>query len=152
MTGDNYYPSARSAIHRLSGHFEKNIRSTQNQMISSLNKRCDIIIEDATITMHHWPLNGFAEWDKENGLKNFKLRGLPLEEQDRYHTEYKNIQQEILQLERYLIHDLQEKYGDNCFNKKIKKKPPTPQPKFNEVIAEMRKVVEYGKSNTIAPN
>ncbi len=23
MTGDGYYPSARSAIHRLNGHFEK---------------------------------------------------------------------------------------------------------------------------------
>jgi hypothetical protein len=32
MTGDNYYPSARSAMHRLAGHIEKAKPSTQNQL------------------------------------------------------------------------------------------------------------------------
>ncbi len=38
MTGDPYYPSARAAFHRISGHLELSSRSTQNQLQIALRK------------------------------------------------------------------------------------------------------------------
>ena len=38
MTGDPYYPSARAAFHRISGHLELSSSSTQNQLQIALKE------------------------------------------------------------------------------------------------------------------
>lgn len=113
MTGDGYYPSARSAIHRLSGHFERNTRSTQNQVSFAISKNEEINIEDARITMHHWPIEGFKPWNEP--LKGFKPEILDNLQSKKY-NKYKQERNKILKLEQYLIWLVKDKHGDNCFN------------------------------------
>lgn len=39
MTGDSYYPSVRSAFHRLGGHFDRAAHYKQNQLGAHIGKR-----------------------------------------------------------------------------------------------------------------
>lgn len=113
MTGDGYYPSARSAIHRLSGHFERNIRSTQNQVSLAISKNGKLNLEDAKITMHHWPIPGFEVWSEPlKGFKPERLKDLQRKKYKKYQLE----RNKILKLEQYLIWFVNSMHGDNCFN------------------------------------
>jgi len=38
MTGDSHYPSARSILHRLSGHIDLRKKSTQSQFLMRINE------------------------------------------------------------------------------------------------------------------
>ena len=99
MTGDNFYPSARSGIHRLSGHFDLSSRSTQNQLLKAI-KNNKIAIEQSQITMHHWSIDGFKPWEgslKEKTKDSFKGN-------EAYDT-YKEQQSKVLAFENKLIFD-----------------------------------------------
>ena len=66
MTGDPYFPSARSAFHRLSGHLELTANSTQNQLIIGIKEQMELKDEDFVnlqIKMHHFPISGFIKWN-----------------------------------------------------------------------------------------
>ena len=114
MTGDNYYPSARSAIHRLSGHFERAKKSTQNQMNIKLEKSEELNPEELEIKMHHWSIDGFKKW--EGSLKNFKPDQLSTKDKSSY-DEYKQKQREVLKLENALIHYLKNDLDVNIINR-----------------------------------
>jgi len=103
MTGDNFYPSARSAIHRLSGHFDLSVRSTQNQLLKAI-KNNKIDIEQSHITMHHWSIEGFKPWEgslKEKNKDSFK--------DNEAYDKYKEQQSKVLALENKLVFDFKEK-------------------------------------------
>lgn len=117
MTGDPFYPSARSAIHRLSGHFEKNINSTQNQVFNGIKSIKDIDLSLANISMHHWNINGFKPWGKP--LRNFNRNSLSENDKSRY-NEYLNKQKKVHELELHLINMIRNKIGDRCLNKQTR--------------------------------
>jgi hypothetical protein len=87
MTGDNYYPSARSAFHRISGHLELAGASTQNQLYKGIaglvgdrhrkeGKYSEKSWEDVNITMTSYPIGGYEElyWlDRRADEKGFKF-------------------------------------------------------------------------------
>ncbi len=118
MTGDNHYPSARSAIHRLSGHFDSSKRSTQNQLLKQLKER-KLNLDDLTITLHHWSIPGFDQWD--GPLRTFRAKELHGEKEKKYER-YKVVQKRVLQLEQYLIRQVKEQKGSYCLNKAIRRK------------------------------
>lgn len=144
MTGDNFYPSARSAIHRLSGHFEKSISSTQNQVNTALK---NIRGKGEKIIMHHWSISGFVKWDKT--LKNFnnaKINNFDLDEKEKYDS-YKKRQKEVLLFEKHLISSLNKEIGDNCLNKtssKIDDEYIVPN-EFKEIDKEIKAI--YNSEN-----
>jgi hypothetical protein len=103
MTGDNFYPSARSAIHRLSGHFDLSAKSTQNQLLKAI-KTNKIDIEQSQINMHHWSIEGFKPWEgslKEKTKDSFKG--------NKEYEKYKEQQSKVLAFENKLIFDFKEK-------------------------------------------
>jgi hypothetical protein len=115
MTGDNFYPSARSAFHRLSGHFDLTENSTQNQLLNALkDKGIDFEKEeDLTILMHHFAIPGFTKW--KVSLKGVKKENL---EHDSDYKAYKKLQQEVLALENTLIIDFKDKLLNKTAGKK----------------------------------
>lgn len=50
MTGDPYYPYARAAFHRISGHLELSSRSRQNQLRIALREN-KIVKDDMTMVV-----------------------------------------------------------------------------------------------------
>lgn len=79
MTGDNHYPSARSILHRLSGHIDLSKRSTQSQFLIRIK---DLFgkgeseyltlneLKSLHIKLHHWAITGFERWKGEMKLLN----------------------------------------------------------------------------------
>ena len=72
MTGDHHYPSARSILHRLSGHIDLSKRSTQSQLqgallkLFQLNKGESLSLKQLKtlrIKLHHWPIGGYQGWN-----------------------------------------------------------------------------------------
>lgn len=114
MTGDNYYPSARSAIHRLSGHFERAKKSTQNQMKIKLDSSKEIELDQLEIKMHHWSIPDFKKW--EGSLKNFRPNQLSTKDKSSYDA-YKKNQKEVLKLENALIHYLKKDLEVSIINR-----------------------------------
>jgi len=109
MTGDPYYPSARAAFHRISGHLELSSRSTQNQLQIALKEskivKDDKDLEKLNIKMHHFPIKGF------NRITD-KLLSTDTMIQLKRTPAYKNYQkqrQKILVLENALIFELKDK-------------------------------------------
>lgn len=107
MTGDHYYPSARSILHRLAGHIT--IReSTQNQFINALKNIVLNNVEKLTlenlatlkIKLHHWPIAGFKTWN--GSLTSFDITS-------NEYKMYKKSQSEIMQLEQKIIGDFNKK-------------------------------------------
>lgn len=117
MTGDNYYPSARSAIHRLSGHFELQKRSTQNQ----LNKRIiemggENWINEVDIRYFHWPIKGFKP--VLNDKSTFHPSILDNSQISAYER-FLSRRREVLALEKHLISVTKLKVDDRCWNKAV---------------------------------
>jgi hypothetical protein len=118
MTGDSYYPSARSALHRLAGHIDMGKNSTQNQLVMSLKKIFNTPegrvsaeeLKTLKIVMHHWAIPGFEEW--KGGLKNFKKEDTSREK----YLSYKAIQEKVLKLENQIIYKVKQLVNDNCLN------------------------------------
>lgn len=133
MTGDNYYPSARSAIHRLSGHFERNRRSTQNQMRLAIQHK-EFDLKKTEITMYHWSIAGFEPWGSP--LKNFNPSSLGERDRKRYHS-YMERRNKILALENFLIKKVEEEVGaDKCLNK-TQKSPEDTDTCFDSIVQEV---------------
>lgn len=137
MTGDGYYPSARSAIHRLSGHFERSIRSTQNQVSLAISKNKELSLDDAKVIMHHWAITGFVAWGKP--LKGFKPEMNDELEQKKY-KKYKQQRNKILKLEQYLIWILKCKHGDNCFNDNSQEVEFDET--YNNIVEDIKKIIK----------
>lgn len=140
MTGDNHYPSARSAVHRFSGHFELQPRSTQNQLGRQLARKGDAWVASATIEMFHWPLDGFSAWEKS--LRNFSKETLNAEDKRRYAT-YKKRQRQVRELEEFVIHQLSMHFGDQLWNKAISRSSECPEGLrmlANEIIQTAKRI------------
>ncbi|MBC9812899.1 hypothetical protein H9Y05_10495 [Crocinitomicaceae bacterium CZZ-1] len=119
MTGDPFYPSARSAIHRLSGHFEKLDRSTQNQVHKALTE-LNIDLNNTTIKLHHFPITGYEEWQgsKQHQFINDIRKSKEYQDSDerKKYEAYKRKQQEIAAFESYLIKN-KRNLGNRLLNK-----------------------------------
>ncbi len=141
MTGDNHYPSARSAVHRFSGHFELQSRSTQNQLGRQLTKKGEAWIANSTIELFHWPIDGFKEW-KGSYNEQYK-KGLNKEEKAQYEA-YKFIQKEVLALEKFVISELSKRLPEErLWNKMISSSNGCPK-KFEHIAEEIiSKVFEH---------
>ena len=108
MTGDPYYPSARAAFHRISGHLELNKRSTQNQLLIALRElgiKDDKDFEKINIKMYHYPIDGYKKHD-EKLLNNKTMQQL---KRKQAYKDYKKMQQQVLALENALIFELKDK-------------------------------------------
>lgn len=101
MTGDPFYPSARSGVHRLSGHLELNPKSTQNQLWEALKKQKvkESDLDSLKIIMHHFEIPGFKTW--QGSLKNKKKGDF---DGDPNYEAYKVNQTKVLALEKALIY------------------------------------------------
>lgn len=108
MTGDPFYPSARAAFHRLSGHLEKVKNSTQNQLWIALKKEIGITdlkeFAKLKIKMHYFPIEGFITWKGENMKHEYIKANQHTEE----YKEYIKLQSMVLQLEKSLIYEFSE--------------------------------------------
>jgi hypothetical protein len=134
MTGDNYYPSARSAIYRLSGHFEKHSRSTQNQLRKALNEKINIAdFSKITIKMHHFPIAGYESCF--HLLKTFTKRLT----QKRKYKAYKEIQKKVLNLENKLIFDFK---NINLLNNTPGKNCDGLEPEYVEIYKEVANILK----------
>lgn len=78
MTGDNHYPSARSILHRLSGHIDLSKQSTQSQLQLAIldlfgKKKGQRLtlgeLKTLQIKLHHWAIPGFKIW--KGDMKSF---------------------------------------------------------------------------------
>lgn len=119
MTGDPYYPSARSAFHRLAGHLELNNRSTQNQLLIALKEKLNVNsindLKNLKIKMHHFPIEGFKKIT-DNKLDKVTMQNLLKTEE---YKQYKKIQRKVLILENALIYKLEDKLLNKTIGKKI---------------------------------
>jgi hypothetical protein len=103
MTGDNVYPSARSAFYRLAGHLEKASRSTQNRIYKALaTEDFELFIKNAEIVMHHFAVEGFKKWTVTENMKWKNLKKVNFQSLNEY-KEYKAVQEKVLAFENYLI-------------------------------------------------
>ena len=120
MTGDPYYPSARAAFHRISGHLELSERSTQNQLQNAIKAILKIKDErelaSLKIKMHHFPIPGFGRIT-DQPLSVETMQQLVL---TRRYKKYKDQQQKVLALENALIYELKNKLLNKTKGKKIK--------------------------------
>lgn len=124
MTGDSFYASARSALHRLAGHIDKTKASTQNQFSEGLKKifgkkngdfPTGDELKSLTIELYHWEIEGFKEW--EGGFKDFKPKEFkPDSKENKDYQVYKSKQGDVLKLEQEIIYLLKEKHADSCLN------------------------------------
>jgi hypothetical protein len=144
MTGDQYYPSARSAVHRLSGHLEVNSRSTQDQLIQSLStivyglenvadlKNNTLI--DLEIEFFHFPVKGYVNWN--HGFDHELLRKASDEKNKHYkeYSNYKMLQKKLFELEKSVIY-----WASNNKFKVLNKSIPTEQ---NDAPGEYKSIYE----------
>ena len=136
MTGDPYYPSARAAFHRISGHLELSSRSTQNQLQIAL-KENKIIKDDKDfkmimIKMYHFPIEGFKKITNEI-LNDATVRQLKTTPEYKH---YKAAQQKVLALENALIFRLKDKLLNKTIGKNIKQED-IPYPEIYKTIIEL---------------
>ncbi len=102
MTGDPYYPSARSAFHRIVGHLELSKRSTQNRLHRALNKKGIITNADRKkliIKMYHFPIEGFVKWPY-NDMSSETIKN---NENSKHYRNYKKVQKKVCSLENAII-------------------------------------------------
>ena len=142
MTGDSFYPSARAAFHRLSGHLEKKNRSTQNQLWKAIEKKIGIkkVGEYASLTfkMYHFPIPGFNEWKKDKETDTLHFENIKKKMGTTAYKDYKNVQSEVFLLEKNLI---------NSFDKeKLLNKTTTLQSdfdfgRFTDIYKKIRKII-----------
>ena len=137
MTGDNFYPSARSAIHRLSGHFEKIASSTQNQVKKAIEKQ-KIDLENTLITMHHFPITGFNKWTLTS---NMSATSINEKKSSLEYVNYKDRQVEIKELEDTLIFHLKRKLNDNLMNK-TKGKNLSVDDEFKPLVKDVLSIIK----------
>lgn len=107
MTGDHYYPSARSAFHRLGGHFDKALHSTQNQIGAHIGHRDSY--EGLKLRMHHFPIEGYERIEgvsNKKGDENY-FGGSHYEKE---YASYKAAQTEVAKLEKHIIYLLKERF------------------------------------------
>lgn len=134
MTGDNHYPSARSAVHRFSGHFELQKTSTQNQLARKLSQKGDAWIAQSTIELFHWPIEGYEQWE---GSFNEQYKNGLTDQEQQLHDAYKMIQREVLELEKYVISELSQQLSDNqLWNKKISSSTGCPK-QYQSIASEI---------------
>ncbi|MCF8374650.1 MAG: hypothetical protein K9H64_23730 [Bacteroidales bacterium] len=139
MTGDPFYPSARAAFHRISGHLELSDISTQNQLMASLRDRnlYESNLDDISITMHHFPINGFEKWTLTSGMKPVEIKE-HIKSKD--YKNYKKRQAEVENLECVLIYNLKEKIGDKLLNKTNGKKGKFSY-EFIHLVMELNEII-----------
>jgi len=116
MTGDPFYPSARAAFHRISGHLELSKHSTQNQLMLALQDKGikDDTFHKLSIIMHHYPINGFNKWP----FDDMKAVTIKSNQNTSAYIKYKKIQQKVETLEDALIFNLR-KNKINILNKTL---------------------------------
>lgn len=114
MTGDPFYPSARAAFHRISGHLELSKHSTQNQLMLALRLKGikDDEYHKISITMHHYPIDGFKKWP----YADMKADTIKSNKKTSAYIEYQKVQQKVENLEDALIYELR-KNNINILNK-----------------------------------
>lgn len=118
MTGDAHYPSARSILHRLSGHIDLSKQSTQSQFLIGIKRlfgkekgeRLTLgELNTLKIKLHHWAIPGFEVW--KDDMKSF----------DKNCSEYKAYvkkRNRVANLENKIISDFN---GFGLLNKTSKK-------------------------------
>jgi len=114
MTGDPFYPSARAAFHRISGHLELSKHSTQNQLMLALRLKGikDDELHKISITMHYYPIEGFKKWP----YADMKADTIKSNQKTSAYKEYKKIQEKVEDFEDALIYELR-KNKINILNK-----------------------------------
>ena len=113
MTGDPYYPSARSAFHRIAGHLELNKRSTQNRLHRALNKKgikTNADRKELNIKMYHFPIEGFVEWPHDD-MSADTIRN---NENSKHYSNYKEVQKKVCSLENAIIIHLNNTAETKC--------------------------------------
>jgi len=140
MTGDKFYPSARAAFHRVSGHLELSDYSTQNQLMKALRvyfKRDSIedFLDDLIIKMHHFPIAGYKPW---KGSKKHEL--IQLEINSAEYQQYQKRQREIHEFEDAIIFDFEKKLQDRLLNKTKGKKADI-APEFQNIYSQINKLM-----------
>lgn len=139
MTGDNFYPSARAAFHRISGHLELTERSTQNQLGTALKAKgiVDNELNNTTIFMHHFPIEGFAKWMLTESMKSELIK--EQQASDEY-LAYKKLQTRVSAFEDALICELREKLNDKLLNKTPSKRVEITK-EFAAISDEIKKII-----------
>jgi hypothetical protein len=139
MTGDGHYPSARSILHRLAGHIDLGINSTQSQFITALKKQVfktegKLTAEELAslhIKLHHWTIPGFETW--EGDLSAIEKNSAP-------YIKYKAIQTEVLNLEKRLIGEL----GSKLLNNTKGNVSLAVEEKFQPIYQNIKNIVGHG--------
>ncbi len=137
MTGDSFYPSARAAFHRLSGHLEKGKNSTQNQLWIALSENLMIKnikeLNTINIKMHHFPIDGFNEWS----YGNLRHETIKEKRETEEYRQYKIVQEEVAILENDLICNFK-KY---LINKSNKLGPVEHLDKYESIYSDIKKII-----------
>lgn len=138
MTGDNFYPSARAAFHRISGHLELAERSTQNQLKLALESKGIIgeELRNTKILMYHFPIGGFKKWEVNEGSMKAEFINQAKETEHKDYIEYKENQNKVLVLENALIFKFKEKLVNNT-NGKANEIPK----EFQHIFDEIEKII-----------
>jgi hypothetical protein len=153
MTGDNYYPSARSAFYRMAGHLEKKKGSTQNQFKKALKEisandpllensftdKNGIYLKDVIIKMHQFKIEGFKSWEYGDGFNREYMAKLAANELDesKHYQIYRSLYNDVLDLERALISH----FKDSLVNKDVRSKYETDHDKFQEIKIEIQGLI-----------
>jgi len=140
MTGDKFYPSARAAFHRVSGHLELGEYSTQNQLMKALREyfkkdSIEEFLDDLKIRMHHFPIAGYKPW---KGSKKHEL--IQLEIKSAEYQQYQKRQREIHQFEDAMIFDFEKKLHERLLNKTKGKKTDI-APEFQNIYSRINKLM-----------
>ena len=139
MTGDPFYPSARSGFHRLAGHLENAERSTQNQLWVGLREKAGIIDPNdffsLKIKMHHFPIPGFVKWSGKSLHHEEIKASMHLKE----YTDYETMQKNILALEKALINAFP---GEILLNKTRKTKSEYDFGKYQPIFDGIKFIIE----------
>lgn len=138
MTGDPYYPSARSAFHRISGHFELSKRSTQNQMQIALKEvvgvQNDEELAALKIIMYHFPIPGYRKMTEETLLP---ITIQKLKKSGEY-EDYKRTQRLVSALEKALIFES----GDKRLNKTKGKQTSIDEIPFPNIYKKILEIIK----------
>lgn len=142
MTGDPFYPSARSGFHRLAGHLEKAERSTQNQLWIGLKN--EVGVNDVSdfrslkIKMHHFPVPGFIKWSGQN----MHHKSIKANSQSKEYKDYKKLQEKVLELENALIY----KFQKTLLNKTAYKKSEYNFEKYQAIFEGIESIIKIKKN------
>ncbi len=138
MTGDPFYPSARAAFHRLSGHLEKGAKSKQNQLWIALQTRLNIQSEADLMTlnirMHHFPIEGFKKWV----LTDLHHKNIKANQSRKEYRVYKEMQQEVFALEQALIAN----FKNNALLNQTEHGDWKVKAKYQGILNQMKRVIK----------